>query len=168
VSVPEPIAKNNRPAYIGLGSNLGDREGFLRDALARLNERPGIAVVRVSPFCQTVPVGGPPDQSDYLNAAARLDCLLEPEELLHGLRHVEEQLGRTREVRWGPRTIDLDLLLFDELIIDQPDLQVPHPRMHTRYFVMKPLTEIAPDVVHPVLGRTMAEILSSLENSRHA
>jgi 2-amino-4-hydroxy-6-hydroxymethyldihydropteridine diphosphokinase len=154
-------------AYIALGGNMGDRREFLRRALAQLDAVGGVTVACVSDFYETAPVGGPAGQGDYLNAVARLDCSLEPAELLRTMLEIEQKLGRTREILWGPRTIDLDLLLFDDRIIDQPDLHVPHPRMHTRFFVMKPLAQIAPDVIHPVLGRSMAEILADLTKAGH-
>jgi 2-amino-4-hydroxy-6-hydroxymethyldihydropteridine diphosphokinase len=154
----------NHIVYIALGGNMGDRREYLRRALAQLAAGGGVIVSCVSDFYETEPVGGPAGQGDYINAVARLDCTLEPMELLRTMLEIERNLGRTREVRWGPRTIDLDLLLFDDRIIDQPGLQVPHPLMHTRYFVMKPLAQIAPHVIHPVLGRSMADILADLSN----
>lgn len=145
-------------AYIALGSNLGDRRGFLDQALTALRARPGIEVIRVSSYHETAPVGGPPGQGPYLNAAAELRTTLEPKDLLHALLDVEQSLGRERHERFGPRTIDLDLLLYGDLICQEPDLIVPHPRMHERRFVLEPLAEIAPLAVHPVQQQTIREL----------
>ncbi len=148
-------------AYIGLGSNLGDRRGYLERALQILRGRPGISVSRVSPFVETAPVGGPPGQGPYLNAAAELQTDLEPEALLRTLLEVERFLGRVRGERHGPRTIDLDLLLYGEAVRSGPELTLPHPRMQDRLFVLEPLAAIAPDAVHPVLRRTIRDLLAA-------
>ena len=145
-------------AFIGLGSNLGDREAALRGALELLGED----VVAVSSFRETEPVGYL-DQPAFLNAAAALETGLEPRALLERLLGVERELGRTREgPRHGPRTIDLDLLVYDDRVIDEPGLVVPHPRLAERRFVLEPLAELDPDVVVPGHGR-VAELLSRLE-----
>jgi pantoate--beta-alanine ligase len=130
--------------YIGLGANLGDRESTLRAALAAIDGTPGLRVVAVSSFRETAPVGGPPGQPRYLNAAARLECGLEPRALLERLQAVERDLGRdrAREVRFGPRTVDLDILVFEGREVREPDLVLPHPRMRERAFVMEPLAEL--------------------------
>lgn len=149
-------------AYIGLGSNLGDREATLRGALRELDARGDVKVVRRSDFHETEPVGGPP-QGAFINAAAELATPLQPEELLAVLHEVEDDFGRERTVRWGPRTLDLDLLLYGNRIIDTSDLQVPHPRMHERRFVLEPLCELCPDRRHPRLGKTVRRLLAELE-----
>ena len=150
-------------AYIALGSNLGDRRVNLDDAIARLRAQPGVDVISVSSYHETEAVGGPPGQSPYLNAAAHLGTTLDALQLFVVLQAIETQLGRVRAERFGPRTIDLDLLLFDVDIvhIESPDgdLTVPHPRMHDRLFVLEPLVEIAPLAVHPVLRSTAYDLL---------
>jgi 2-amino-4-hydroxy-6-hydroxymethyldihydropteridine diphosphokinase len=136
------------PAYLGLGSNLGERLAILQQAVDRLAREPGIRVVASSRVWETDPVGGPP-QPDYLNAVIRIDTDLTPFELLDACQRVERSLGREREVRWGPRTIDIDLLLFGDQRLDVPHLTVPHPRMTSRAFVMLPLLELDPDARMP-------------------
>lgn len=132
-------------AFVGLGSNLGDRLGHLRRAVEGLPD-----VVAVSPVYETDPVGGPA-QGPYLNAVVELDTDLDPSELLAACRHVEGVAGRERGERWGPRTLDADLLLAGDLVVETPDLTVPHPRMWERRFVLAPLADLAPDLVPPGL-----------------
>jgi 2-amino-4-hydroxy-6-hydroxymethyldihydropteridine diphosphokinase len=149
-------------ALIGLGSNLGDRRAALEGAMAALGSTPEVVVRHVSSFHETEPVGGPPGQGRYLNAAAALETTLDPFALLHLLQAIEAQFGRVRTVRHGERTLDLDLLLFDDLIINTPELTVPHPEFAARRFVLAPLAEIAPNAVDPISKRMIAELLASL------
>lgn len=135
-------------AVLGIGSNLGDRLDTLQRAVDLLNAEPGIRVTRSSRIFETEPVGGV-DQPEFLNAVLEIDTDLEPHELLGATQRVESALGRTREIRWGPRTLDVDILLIDGRTIDDPDLTVPHPRMHERAFVLVPLLDLRPTPVLP-------------------
>jgi 2-amino-4-hydroxy-6-hydroxymethyldihydropteridine diphosphokinase len=143
-------------AALGLGSNLGDRRGHLEHAIERL---PG--VVAVSAFHGTDPVGGPP-QGRYLNAAVVIETELGPRALLDLALEIEREAGRERAERWGPRTLDVDLLLYGDRIVDEPGLVVPHPRLSERAFALGPLSEIAPDWVVPGTGRTVQELHEDL------
>ena len=143
-------------AFLGLGSNVGDRLAALRDAVRLLDHEEGIRVVRCSRIWETAPVGGPP-QPEFLNAVIEVDVDRTPRGLLAAAHRVEAALGRVREVRWGPRTIDVDVLLFDDRTIDEPDLVVPHPRITERAFVLLPLLELEPGVALPG-GRRLVDI----------
>lgn len=159
------VSDKPHEAYIGIGSNLGRRERIVAAALNALQTTKEIDVVKVSSLYETEPVGGPTDQPKYINAVAQLRTSLEPERLLSVCQKIEEALGRKRTIRWGPRTIDLDLLCYDQEIRAEPELTLPHPLMHERRFVMEPLVEIAPELVHPVLERTAQSILQTLGRS---
>ncbi|HET6790961.1 MAG TPA: 2-amino-4-hydroxy-6-hydroxymethyldihydropteridine diphosphokinase [Actinomycetota bacterium] len=135
-------------AFLGLGSNLGDRLTNLQAAVDLLHREPGLRVLASSRVWETAPVGGPP-QPDYLNAVIRLETDLSARDLLDVAHRVEERMGRVRKERWGARSIDIDVLLFDEETIDESDLVVPHPRLAQRAFVLLPLLELVPDPVLP-------------------
>ncbi len=153
-------------AYLALGSNLGDRQAHLDRAVRRLRAEPGVVVRKVSSYYETAPVGGPSGQGAYLNAVVEIETSLDPQRLLHALFEIERSAGRVRAEPNAPRTLDLDILLYDDLVRPSPDPIVPHPRMHERRFVLEPLAEIASTAVHPVLSRSIAELLSSLPADR--
>ena len=150
--------------YIGIGSNLGNREDNIRTAVSYMGSIRGVMVRRCSPLHETEPEGGPP-QGRFLNAAAELLTNLSPHDLLDELQEIEEQLGRVRTEHWGPRTIDLDILLYGDQTIFSDDLRVPHPLMHERAFVLEPLAEIAPQAVHPASGLTVDELWKKLNHT---
>jgi 2-amino-4-hydroxy-6-hydroxymethyldihydropteridine diphosphokinase len=148
---------------LGLGSNLGNSQQILTDALATLAQTDAIFLESVSHFYQTDPIG--PPQPDYLNACAILRVTLTPHRLLQHLLQIEQQFGRVRRERWGPRLLDLDLLLFGDQIIDTPTLQIPHPRMNERAFVLVPLAEIAPHWIDPITGKTIVSLMQTVDCS---
>ena len=149
-------------AYIGLGANLGEPAAQVRRALAELAVLDEVEVVQVSAFYLNPPLG-PPEQPWYVNAVAQVRTRLTAEELLRGLHRLEAALGRVRGERWGPRVIDLDLLLYNGEVSNTPELVLPHPEMHRRAFVLAPLAEIAPEAWHPVLQQSAAQLLAKLD-----
>ena len=149
-------------AYLGLGSNLGDRWAVLQAAVRRLRAEPGLRVLAISPIYDSTPIDCPPGAGNYLNAVVAVETDRSPADLLTLLHHIERQFVRIRTEINAPRTLDLDLLLDGECVIDTPELVVPHPRMHERAFVLVPLERIAPDVVHPILKKTASELLAAV------
>ena len=151
-------------AYIGIGSNRGDRLGYCQKAADAIRHFQDTAVIRLSSFYETEPLEVS-DQEWFINGAAAIRTALTPQELLSACQKVEQDLGRVRMVRYGPRTIDLDLLLYGERIVSTDRLVLPHPQLHLRRFVLVPMVEIAPEAVHPVLHQTMAELLERVQDN---
>lgn len=152
-------------AYIGLGSNMGDKAANLKRAIEELGKVPGNKVLAVSSFYETEPVGNI-EQDWFINAAVKIETGLTPRELLEVLLKIEKELGRVRDERWGPRAIDLDILLYDDLVLNDEGLVIPHPYLHERGFVLVPLSEIAPEVIHPIFKKSIQELLEELEDSK--
>jgi len=149
--------------YLGLGSNLGNRKEYIDSALSKLNSSIFITLHETSNYIETKPIGNT-DQPDFINCITRIETDLTPMNLLKEIGKIEEELGRTREVHWGPRTIDIDILFCDDLVIDLPDLTVPHPELHKREFILTSMLELAPDLMHPVLNKTIKELYLSMKN----
>lgn len=143
-------------AFISIGSNIGDRSHHLREAVRLLHALDNVVVMSVSSIYETAPVGYT-DQADFLNLVIHIETRLDPYELLAACQVIELGLGRTRDVRWGPRTVDLDILLYNNETIDTKSLTVPHPRMRERAFVLIPLIELAPKITHPATGKLFAK-----------
>ena len=150
-----------KKAYIGIGSNIGDKTANCKKAIELLKENPQIKVTKISDFYETEPVGYK-KQEWFVNCAVEIETDLNPQELLLLCHMIESELGRERKIKYGPRTIDLDILLYNNDIIDTIGLKIPHPEMHKRRFVLEPLSDIAPDAVHPVLKKAIVELLNNL------
>lgn len=149
-------------AFVAFGSNMGDRESYINSAINELKQTKGCKVIKVSDVIQTKPYGNT-DQQDFLNGVMMIRTFLEPEILLDRLHEIENNAGRKRTVHWGPRTLDLDIILYDDIILDSESLTIPHYDMHRRRFVLEPLAQIAPFVRHPVLKKTAIEMLKEIE-----
>ncbi len=156
-------------AYIGMGANLGARKKTLQEATGVLDVQPQVAVIAASDVYETAPVGVV-DQPPFLNAVLQVKTRCSARRLLNCLLAIEQKFGRSRETQWGPRTLDLDILLYGDEVIHQPGLQVPHPRLHERAFVLAPLCDLNPDLKHPILGQSI-QFLAASQNkgtSAHA
>ena len=161
-SVSVKIARGWKRAYIACGSNMGDRKAHLNAAVEALLIDEKCRVLRVSDWIETTPYGGV-EQADYLNGALSIDTLYTPEELLEKLQGIERQEARERKERWGPRTLDLDILLYEGRVMDTEKLTIPHRDMKNRDFVLKPLAQIAPYEIHPVFGKAVVQLLEEVE-----
>lgn len=157
------IERKRHKAYIGLGSNIGDKENYLKEAISRIEEQKNIKKKKQSAFIITKPWGYL-EQEDFLNAVIEIETILEAEELMDLLLKIEQELNRKRKIKWGPRTIDLDILMYDDVVSSNEKVILPHPRMHEREFVLKSLNEIAPFLMHPVLNKRIFELLEELNS----
>lgn len=146
-----------KTVFLGMGSNLGNRLKFLDTAIEKLDSVPGVQLKKVSSIIENPPLAGGPDQGLFLNLVVELETQLKPLELLHQIQKIENEGGRQRGVFWGPRTIDIDILFYENEIIQSPELKIPHPEMYKRDFVIKPLLEIAPQFIDPQNGKLVGE-----------
>lgn len=160
-SVSVRIRRSWHQVYLSVGSNIGDRKKYLDEGIAALEEHPLIQVLQVADYVETKPYGIL-DQEDFLNTAVKIRTLLTPKELLKQLHDLEDRAGRSREVHWGPRTLDLDIIFYDKLIYEDDNLILPHVDMEHRDFVLKPLSQLAPNLRHPILGKTVTQLLDEL------
>ena len=161
-TVSVTITRQWHTAYIALGSNMGNKAAYLKEAIEQLGQIKGCRVDKVSDFIVTKPYGGV-DQEDFLNACLKMETLLEPEELLIVLHSIEANANRVREVHWGPRTLDLDILFYDEEIYQSKDLLIPHIDLHNRDFVLRPMSQIAPYYMHPVFHKSILQMYEELK-----
>ena len=161
------IGRSRHKVYLGLGSNLGDKKEYLETAVKELEKDSRIIVKKISSFIETEPVG-PVEQPDFLNGVIEIETTLEPDELLFVINNIEQSAGRERLVHWGPRTLDIDILFFDDMVINTSSLTIPHPEMQNREFVLEPMAEIAPYIYHPTLRKNVKQLLDDLKNSGYA
>lgn len=164
-SVSVKITRGWHKVYIALGSNMGDKQAYIGEAVEKLKELARNRQVKVSELVVTEPYGGV-EQDCFLNGCLEMETLLAPMELLGEMNRIEAEAGRERTVHWGPRTLDLDMIFYDSLVIEEPKLLIPHPDMHNREFVLKPLAELCPHKRHPVTGRTVQEMLEQVSDEK--
>lgn len=164
-SVSVKIHRGWKKVYLGIGSNMGDRKGYMEEALSKLQKNQKIRNLRTSSFIVTKPYGGV-EQEDFLNGAAELETLYTPWELLELLQSLEKEAGRERKIHWGPRTLDLDILLYEDFVRVSQELTVPHPDMPNREFVLQPLKELCPYEIHPVFHKSIGQMLEELQQKR--
>ncbi len=156
-SVSVKITREWHQAYLALGSNMGDKQAYLTGAVEKLGQVPGIQVKQVSDFIETEPYGGV-EQDSFLNGCMEVETILSPSELLREMNRIEAEAGRERKIHWGPRTLDLDMIFYDNLVTEDPVLLLPHPDMQNRDFVLRPLAQLCPYKRHPVTGKTILEM----------
>ncbi len=154
-------------AYISFGSNMGDSRALIEEGIESIKAHPHIRNVVISELLVTKPYGGV-EQDDFLNGCLKLETLLNPEELLVLLHQIEKRAGRERIIHWGPRTLDMDIVFYDKLVYESEDLIIPHMDMHNRFFVLKPLSELCPNLRHPIMGKTVAQLLRDVQNKDNA
>lgn len=164
-SVSVKIHRGWHQCYIALGSNLGESAQLMNGAVEKMKKHPLIRVCRLSSYIRTAPYGGV-EQPDFLNGAVCIETLMTPEELLDYLHEIEKEAGRERKIHWGPRTLDLDILFYDDLVMYEPDLVIPHIDLENRDFVLRPMCELQPLFRHPVSGKSMKELLQALEEKK--
>ena len=160
-SVSVKIHREWHKAYLSIGSNMGEREKYLAEAVKKLEEHEMTKEVKISSWIETKPYG-PVPQGDFLNGVVEVKTQMAPLELLDFLHQLEAEAGRERVIRWGPRTLDLDIVFYDKVVYEDDQLIIPHVDMENRYFVLKPLSELAPNLRHPILGKTVSTLLNEL------
>ncbi len=161
-TVSVSISRKWHRVFLGIGSNLGDKEGYLDFSIDQLNAEADTKVLKIAEYIQTEPYGNV-DQDDFLNSALEIHTLKSPRELLEFIHKIEHDAGRKRLIHWGPRTLDVDILFYDDLVIQEDDLQIPHIEIEKRDFVLTPMANIAPYYRHPVCGKTMRQLLEDLQ-----
>ena len=159
------LTRARHRVFLSIGSNLGDREGYLDMAIEELGRDTSVEIKKISSIIETEPYG-PVEQPNFLNGVIELETYLDPEEFLSVICDIENEAGRERIIHWGPRTLDIDIVLFDDMIINTDDLTIPHPEMQNREFVLKPMAEIAPHIIHPVFRKSVAALYEELKNKQ--
>ena len=159
------LTRSRHRVFLSIGSNLGDREGYLDMAIEELGRDASVEIQKISTIIETEPYG-PVEQPNFLNGVIELETYLDPEEFLSVVLDIENEAGRERIIRWGPRTLDIDIVMFDDMIISTDSLVVPHPEMANREFVLKPMAEIAPHVIHPVFNKSVKTLYEELQSKQ--